>query len=78
MVELNIDEWFKERKLTNCPPHFIKASAILTDSARDWIRERLSGRYCFVQYKGTQSWNQVYTVAFENPNEATMYELMWS
>jgi thiamine phosphate synthase YjbQ (UPF0047 family) len=81
MLELNIDEWFKERKLTTCPPYFVRATAPLSENAKDWIRERLVGRYAFVPIsneKSRYSWNQIYTVAFENPNEATMYELIWS
>lgn len=69
----------KKRELKTLPPHFHKMK--MTDGkeqeVREWIRNKLSGRFCIVRYPcvdGDNSKTAMY-VAFENSHELTYFAL---
>ena len=63
-----------ERQLQFCPKHFIKCQAPMTTESKLWIYETLTGRFYIDEYDLFFDTN----VYFEDPQEATMYELKWS
>ena len=78
-LKINIDTWNKVRELNFCPKHFVAATTPLTDEAKLWVLERLHGRY----YIGLNShrntiFDNIVKIYFEDPQEATLYELTWS
>lgn len=80
MNEINLMTWYAERELDFCPKHFTKATTSLTDESKLWIYEKCVGRF-FVDDMLTP--NNLFFVGdsvpyFEDPQEAVMYELVWS
>jgi len=71
--------WFSERKLEFMPGHFVKASTPITQDSLLWIEGKLRGRYTLL-HKNFSSNTRVsdFVPAFEDPKEATLYELTWS
>ena len=81
MIEYKVDPyiWFGKREIDFCPKHFILASTPLTTDSKQLVLDNLKGRFCIIQtshlflidyYLGN--------IAFENPTDATFYELKWS
>jgi hypothetical protein len=81
MTDYEIDPyiWFADRELNFSPKHFILSSTPLTIESKQWILDNLKGRFCIVKtndfflidyYLGN--------IAFEDPKDATFYELKWS
>jgi hypothetical protein len=81
MTEYKIDPyiWFGSRELDFYPKHFILSSTPLTINSKQWVLDNLKGRFCIVKtndfflidyYLGN--------IAFEDPKDATFYELKWS
>lgn len=83
---LNQAEIFCERKLDFCPDHFVKCKTPLSKDSYSWIINNLTGRYAFNpvdSYSGMMAATKeqgfyLCTPAFEDPAEATFYELTWS
>lgn len=79
MKEINLFTWFTERQLTHCPTHFVATRTPLTDASREWIVDKLSGRYFIGQFISTDEVKfMTYCPLFEDPQEAMLYELTWS
>jgi hypothetical protein len=91
MIDLKLDEitWFSERQLSYKPRHFIIAKTPITELSKQWIFDKLKGRFCFVDYEEactSHDMGGAYDIlatleqypAFEDPAEATFYELTWS
>lgn len=80
MKEISPIEWFGNRLLTFCPPHFIKSTTPVSENNRLlWIENNLHGRYAFWFEVGHQIVNgSDMFVAFEDPGDAMLYELYWS
>lgn len=88
MTELNLYTWFSQRELPYCPQHFIVVDTIITIESKQWILEKLTSRFCLVQvdnYLSSHNHNEDYDPwtfgfypAFENPSEATYFQLVWS
>lgn len=88
-LSINIDTWFSDRELNYCPKHFVMANTPLTQESKIWVLERLHGRF-YIQQGYWKSWRSNATTTkpivpsmenvpyFENPEEATLYELTWS
>jgi hypothetical protein len=78
MTDLNLHTWHITRRLDYCPPHFIAVDVPLTKENKYWITEKLVGRYCFVY--PTTKFDELYVgyPAFEDPEEATYFSLMWT
>jgi len=81
MIEYKIDPyiWFANREIKFYPKHFTLASTPLTTDAKLWVLDNLKGRYCIVQTGQLFLVNYYLgNIAFEDPSEATFYELKWS
>jgi hypothetical protein len=94
MNSVNITTWFGERELDFCPKHFVKTVTPVTTESKLWILERLTGRFYIQSHSNflspmklnlpaSQSRTMLYKTTeevpyFENPAEATLYELTWS
>ena len=78
-MNINLYTWYGKRELDYCPKHFIKCNAGLTDEAKQWVYEKLSGRF-YVTYAGGPDWSFLFVnvIYFEDPQEAMLYELTWS
>ena len=73
-MNINITTWFTERQMNFCPKHFVKCQASVTDESKLWIYETLKGRF-YIDDSAIFFDSNVY---FEDPKEATLYELTWS
>jgi hypothetical protein len=88
MTEYTINPltWFAGRETSFTPEHFTVAHEPLTPQSKQWIIDKLSGRYSIVQYIESetgitifQSYSRLFgQPAFEDPKEAVLYELRWS
>lgn len=85
MTELNVYTWFSNREINYCPPHFVVVDTLVTKESKQWILEKLVGRFCLVDLpnysilKNEMSpWNFGYYPAFEDPKEATYFQLIWA
>ena len=69
----------KKRELRTLPPHFhkLEVSDDIEDELREWIRNRLSGRFCIVRYPSINkdTGRTATYVAFENSHELTYFAL---
>jgi hypothetical protein len=81
MTEYSIDPyiWFGKREIDFCPKHFILTTTPLTMNSKQWVLDNLRGRFSIIQS------NQLFlidyylgNIAFEDPKDATFYELKWS
>ena len=71
--------WYSTRKLEFLPGHFVRVSTPITPDSLFWIESNLKGRYTLITTFSLQVIaNSVIVPAFENPEEATIYELTWS
>lgn len=71
--------WYSTRKLEFLPGHFVRASTPITQDSLFWIQSTLKGRYTLITTFSLQVMaDSVIVPAFENPEEATIYELTWS
>ena len=79
MININLHTWFCDRELNFCPKHFVMASTPITEESKQWILERLTGRFYLQTHgAGTYTFARDEIPYFEDPTEATLYELTWS
>ncbi len=81
MTELNVYTWFSNRELNYCPAHFVVVDTLITQESKQWILEKLVGRFCLVElpsYIHNIPWTIGYFPAFEDPKEATYFQLIWA
>jgi len=83
MIEYQLDPitWFSERELTYTPKHFIITSHHCTPESKQWVLDKLSGRFSITYPTISTSIIELITpscIAFEDPQEAVFYELRWS
>ena len=83
MIEYQLDPitWFSERDLTYTPKHFIITSHHCTPESKQWVLDKLSGRFSITYPTISTSIIELITpscIAFEDPQEAVFYELRWS
>lgn len=85
--KINPQVWFGERFLSFTPVHFCIATTPLTSQSKLWIYNKLSGRFSIVNNTIDSDSLDSLSVfvglvsgrpAFEDPKEATLYELTWS
>lgn len=78
-LEVKLEVWFIDRNLSFKPPHFVVATTPITKESATWIIHNLSGRFAFIEAENDKD-PYVYNMvpAFEDPVEATLYELTWS
>jgi hypothetical protein len=84
MTEYQIDpaSWFTERELKYTPKHFVVSTTPLTVDSKIWILNKLKGRFSVAFAEDSTDDVLVFQLmgkpAFEDPKEATFYELTWS
>jgi hypothetical protein len=83
MIEYQLDPitWFSERELTYTPKHFIVTSHPCTPESKQWVLDKLTGRFSITYPTISTSIIELITpscIAFEDPQEAVFYELKWS
>ena len=83
MIEYQLDPitWFSERELHYTPKHFIVTSHHCTAESKQWVLDKLSGRFSVTYPTISTSIIELITpscIAFEDPQEAVFYELRWS
>jgi hypothetical protein len=83
MIEYQLDPitWFSERELTYTPKHFVVTSHPCTSESKQWVLDKLSGRFSITYPTVNNSIYELITpscIAFEDPQEAVFYELKWS
>lgn len=77
--EINPLMWFAERELVYPPAHFTPTTTQLTNESKQWVKDYLVGRYAVVL--GISEWqfgDSIGYISFEDPREATIFELKWS
>jgi hypothetical protein len=72
--DVNLHTWFIDRELDFVPSHFVVSRTALTDDAKLWILEKLTGRFSIT---GSDGFFGSLAPAFEDPKEALFYELKW-
>lgn len=85
MREFNPLLWYGNRKLEIVPKHFVRAPTLLTGESKQWVADRLIGRYATV-LSTIDTPHDILTIIstnlevvyFEDPKEATLYELYWA
>lgn len=76
---INVYTWFSEREVSFCPNHFVRCQTPLTNESKDWVMEKLMGRFYITQKsQGGYDWFFNLEIYFEDPQEAVQYELVWS
>ena len=82
MREFNPHLWFGKRELDHVPPYFTKATTPITYEKLEWVKTKLTGRYVLVKVTSQQQsfavFEETQLIYFEDPKEATFYELRWS
>ena len=83
MIEYQLDPitWFSERELTYTPKHFIVTSHPCTLESKQWVLDKLTGRFSITYPTISTSIIELISpscIAFEDPQEAVFYELKWS
>lgn len=81
--EINLHTWYNSRELDFLPKHFILSKTPITHESKSWILEKLKGRFCLVSCLSGHRPNDVFSLpndcpAFEDPQEAILYELKFS
>lgn len=71
--DINLYTWFVDRNVNPCPEHFVKSKTELTEEAKVWVYEKLTGRFSI----GHGGIFMGQCPAFEDPKEAMLYELTW-
>lgn len=81
MINFDVGVYHMVREVENCPTHFVKATTPITHDGLIWVKNTLKGRYSLV-FSEEESTNFIFTqklnIYFEDPTEATIYELRWS
>lgn len=76
---LKLQVWFINRQLNYKPVHFITVKTPLTKQSASWIIHNLTGRFTFEGHNEiSDEFEEVCMPSFEDPVEATLYELKWS
>jgi hypothetical protein len=83
MIEFQLDPitWFSDRELHYTPKHFVVTSHPCTSESKQWVLDKLSGRFSVTYPVVSSNIIELVTpscIAFEDPQEATFYELKWS
>ena len=84
--DLDPISWYSSREVECTPRHFVVATTVLTEQSKLWILNNLRGRFSVVAAPTQEDTISsipfinfgVAVPAFEDPKEATMYELKWS
>jgi len=77
MIEIDPVVWFSDREVNFKPPHFVMTNTHITEESKFWILKNLKGRFSLIE-NGYITRNKKFVPAFEDPQEAILYELAWS
>ncbi len=77
--DINLNQLFVKRELPFVPKHFVRANTPLTIESKQWVLDKLIGRFAIV-HKPDATFHSFTspTIAFEDPEESIFYELKWS
>ena len=75
LEDINLYTWFSDRELSFVPEHFVRSNTPITSESKEWILEKLTGRFTILNAPGAFLSNMV--PSFEDPKEAVFYELTW-
>ncbi len=83
MIEFQLDPitWFSDRELHYTPKHFVVTSHPCTSESKQWVLDKLSGRFSVTYPVVSSNIIELVTpscIAFEDPQEAVFYVLKWS
>jgi len=83
MIDYKLDPmtWFTDRELHHTPKHFIVTSYPCTPESKQWVLDKMSGRFSITYPIVSSNILEILTpscIAFEDPQEAVFYELKWS
>jgi hypothetical protein len=78
MTQINLYTWFANRELSHLPVHFVVVDTPITIESKQWILEKLIGRFCLLMRKRENSYVYDQFPAFEDPAEATYFQLLWA
>ncbi len=77
--EVNPIIWFADREVAYPPAHFITANTKITSESKQWVQDHLIGRYAIIPtVPDWVSEDYIGMISFEDPKEATIFELKWS
>ena len=77
MIEIDPVAWFSDREVNFKPPHFVMTNTHITEESKFWILKNLKGRFSLIESSYVTR-NKKLLPAFEDPQEAMLYELAWS
>jgi len=77
MIEIDPVAWFSDREVYFKPPHFVMTNTHLTEESKFWILKNLKGRFSLIENDYVTR-TKKFVPAFEDPQEAILYELAWS
>ena len=82
MQEIDPLLWYGERRLKVPPVHFIKTTTPISTTSLFWVQNKLKGRFSTgsitIQMEDTDFLIDKEHLFFEDPSEATIYELRWA
>ena len=79
MTTIDPITWFSDREVSFKPPHFVMANTQGNEESKFWILTNLRGRFALIQDSNyTPTDKKKFVPAFEDPQEAILYELAWS
>lgn len=82
VTTLDFYTWYTERCLGYKPRHFVLAKTVITQESHIWIYSKLKGRFtlllCTEEATSIFDTKGQLVPAFEDPEEAVLYELTWS
>lgn len=82
MRDFNPQLWFANREMDHVPTHFIKCPTPITYDRLEWVKTNLTGRYAILSVNVWMTSltiiEETKTIHFEDPKEATFYELRWA
>ena len=82
MTDYEIDPiiWFADRELSYPPVHFVTVATSLTEESKQWVLDHLRGRFAVTADTTDFLFNidSLGYISFEDPKEATIFELKWS
>ena len=82
-MNINLMTWFAERELSYCPKHFVGVKTFVDTERYIWVTEKLVGRFYIPIHNMSlaglfHETKDECTIYFEDPSEATYFELTWS
>ena len=77
MTTIDPVNWFSDREVNFKPPHFVMTNTHITKESKFWILKNLKGRFALIEYDYITRIKKI-VPAFEDPQEAILYELAWS